>query len=56
MNRHVTKLTGELTEAREKLARAEESSDSDSDEEKKKQDDAEKPSEEMVCFICISGF
>ncbi|ERL83624.1 hypothetical protein D910_06078, partial [Dendroctonus ponderosae] len=48
MNRHVTKLTGELTEAREKLARAEESSDSESDEEKKKQEDAEKPSEEMV--------
>ncbi|CAG9772575.1 unnamed protein product [Ceutorhynchus assimilis] len=48
MNRHVTKLTGELTDAREKLARAEESSDSESDDEKKKQDDAEKPSEEIV--------
>ncbi|KAF7274782.1 hypothetical protein GWI33_012551 [Rhynchophorus ferrugineus] len=49
MNRHVIKLAAELTDAREKLARAEESSESESeDEEKKKQEDSEKPSEEMV--------
>ncbi|KAK9884413.1 hypothetical protein WA026_007259 [Henosepilachna vigintioctopunctata] len=50
MNKHVTKLSAELGEAREKLAR-EEHSDSESDEDdeaKKKQDDTEKPTEEMV--------
>lgn len=50
MNRHVIKLSGELTEAREKLARAELSSESEEEDEenKKKPDDAEKPTEEMV--------
>lgn len=50
MNKHVIKLGGELSEAREKLARAESSSsESDEDEEAtKKKDDSEKPTEEMV--------
>lgn len=54
MNRHVIKLGGELAEAREKLARAESSSSESEDEDdesatrKKKDDNAEKPTEEMV--------
>ncbi|CAH1100099.1 unnamed protein product [Psylliodes chrysocephalus] len=49
INKHVIKLGAELTDAREKLARAESSdSDSDEDETKKKPEDAEKPTEEMV--------
>lgn len=50
MNRHVSKLTAELSEAREKLAREEHSdSESEEDEEgKKKSEDTEKPTEEMV--------
>lgn len=52
MNKHVIKLGGELSDAREKLARAESSSSSSEDEDsgpsKKKQDDSEKPTEEMV--------
>ncbi|XP_044756316.1 nuclear cap-binding protein subunit 1 [Coccinella septempunctata] len=50
MNKHVTKLTAELSEAREKLAREEHSdSESEEDEEgKKKVEDSEKPTEEMV--------
>ncbi|KAF7274784.1 hypothetical protein GWI33_012553 [Rhynchophorus ferrugineus] len=48
MNRHVIKLAAELTDAREKLARGEESSESESEcEEKKKQEDSEIPSEEI---------
>lgn len=52
MNKHVIKLGGELSEAREKLARADSSSSSSEDEDattaKKKQDDTEKPTEDMV--------
>lgn len=50
MNRHVIKLGGELSEAREKLARAESSSSEseDDDESAKKKNDSEKPTEEMV--------
>lgn len=52
MNKHVIKLGAELSDAREKLARAESSSSSSEDEDtpatKKKQDDTEKPTEEMV--------
>lgn len=43
MNKHVIKLGAELSEAREKLARAE-----SSDEESEEENDAEKPTEEMV--------
>lgn len=50
MNKHVIKLGGELTEAREKLARAEssESESEEDDENKKKEENTEKPTEEMV--------
>lgn len=49
MNKHVIKLGSELSDAREKLARAESSdSESEEDENKKKQEDADKPTEEMV--------
>lgn len=51
MNKHVIKLTGELSHAREKLASADsssESSDEDESRNKKKSDDQEKPTEEMV--------
>lgn len=52
MNKHVIKLGGELSEAREKLARADSSSSSSEDEDtttaKKKPDDTEKPTEDMV--------
>jgi len=52
MNKHVIKLGGELSEAREKLARAEssssESEDDEEDSSKKKETDNEKPTEEMV--------
>lgn len=51
MNKHVIKLSGELNEAREKLARAESSSSESEDEEdpaKKKPENVEKPTEEMV--------
>lgn len=51
MNKHVIKLGSELSEAKDKLSRAESSSD-DSDEEttnkRKKIDVGEKPTEEMV--------
>ncbi|XP_044735085.1 nuclear cap-binding protein subunit 1 isoform X2 [Chrysoperla carnea] len=52
MNKHVIKLSGELAEAREKLARADSSSSSSDDEDAKKSkptnDDKEKPTEEVV--------
>ncbi|KAF5299282.1 hypothetical protein FQA39_LY02455 [Lamprigera yunnana] len=51
MNKHVIKLSAELNDSREKLARAESSSSESEDEEaaaKKKPEDTEKPTEEMV--------
>jgi nuclear cap-binding protein subunit 1 len=56
MNKHVMKLSAELSEAKEKLARAAESSSSDSEDEngttvptkKKKVEMGDKPTEEMV--------
>ena len=46
MNKHVTRVSRELSDARERLGRGE--SDSDSDNENKNNDEKEKPTEEMV--------
>lgn len=46
MNKHVTRVSRELSDARERLGRGD--SDSDSDNENKNNDEKEKPTEEMV--------
>lgn len=48
MNKHVTKLSTELSEAREKLRRAESRSGTSSDEEDTNKDKRERPSEDVV--------
>lgn len=48
MNKHVTKLSTELSEAREKLRRAESRSGTSSDEEDNNKDKRERPSEDVV--------
>ena len=46
MNKHVARVSRELSDARERLGRGD--SDSDSDTENKNNDEKEKPTEEMV--------
>lgn len=48
MNKHVTKLSTELTEAREKLRRAESRSGTSSEDEDNKDRNRERPSEDVV--------